>query len=270
MFAIQCFVFEIIEICFAKVLMRSLKISGGLTRGRGMDEIKRSLWLNSMPAKAELNNAIQSLTNIKTETSDQHKECGKSRLIRDNKDTECIYKFLKERNPFDGATPNALRNIADGLISTSKANVDQADEIGLKILQSLEDKNVFAHSFERCKQVVRMSSKNEISIDGEMVVIDPDTLFQRLLLLILQSESEEEKEGSFCYELCHKAPSLFEHNGLMREANSSALVTKIRSIVDNNFEVEKLSNVIYVLEGDLIIDKIQWQKGESFGAICER
>lgn len=254
--------------------MRCLKVSGGLTRGRGMDDIKRSLWLNSMPAKAELNSAIQDLTNFKTETSDQHKECGKTRLIRDNKDTDSIFKFLKERNPFNGVTPNALRNVADGLISSSKANVDQAEEIGLEILQSLEDKNVFEHSFERCKQVVRMSSKNEISIDGDMVVIDPDTLFQRLLLFILQSESEEEKEQSFCYELCHRAPSLFDNSGLMREANSpafvKALAKKIGNIIENNFDFEKLSNVMYVLEGDWIIDRIQWQKGESFGTICER
>lgn len=253
--------------------MRSLKISGGPTRGRGMDETKLSLWLYSLPARAELNNAIQDLTNLKTETSEQHKECGKSRLIRDNKDIDCIYKYLKERNPFSGTT--SLRNIADGIVSTSKANVDKAEEIGCKILTSLENKNVFEHSFERCKKVVQMSSKNELLIDGEMVIIDPDTLFQRLLLLIFQSDgTEDEKEAAFCYELCHKAPSLFDHSGLMREANLStfvkSLVTKIGSISVSSAEVEKLPDTVYVIEGDWLIDKIQWFKGESFIAICER
>lgn len=196
--------------------MRSLKTLGGPTRGRGMDEAKLALWLLSLPARAEINNAIQDLTNLKTETSILHKECGKSRLIRDNKDVSFIYNFLKERNPFAGTTPNALRNIADGIISSSKASVDKAEEIGLKILQSLEDKNVFEYSFEKCKQVVKMSSKNEISIDGEMVHIDPEALFQRLLWLILQSNhTEEEKEEMFSYELCHKAPSLFDADGFM-------------------------------------------------------
>lgn len=249
--------------------MRSLKISGGLTRGRGMDETKRSLWLYSLPARADLNNALQDLTNLKTETSDQHKECGKSRLIRDNKDLDCIYNFLKERNPFAGTTPKEFRNIADGLVSTTKADVDQAGKIGMKIIRSLEDKNVFEHSFERCKQVVRMSSKNELVIDGDMVIIDPDALFQRLLLLILQSERSDEKETSFCYELCHKPPSLFDQNGLMREANS---VTFVKSLMKRTrtAAVENLPNAVYVLEGDWIIDKIQWHKGESFDKICER
>lgn len=150
-----CIVNNVMKKFLLKLLMRSLKISGGPTRGRGMDETKLSLWLYSLPARAELNNAIQDLTNLKTETSEQHNECGSSRLIRDNKDIDCIYKYLKERNPFSGTT--SLRNIADGIVSTSKANVDKAEEIGCKILTSLENKNVFEHSFERCKKVVRMS-----------------------------------------------------------------------------------------------------------------
>lgn len=256
--------------------MRSLKVSGGLTRGRGMDDTKRALWLYSLPARAEINNAIQDLTNLKTETSEQHKECGKSRVIRDNKDIDCIYNFLKNRNPFIGTTPNALRNIADGIISNSKADVDRAKEIGLKIIQSLQDKNVFEHSFEKCKKVVQMSSRDEISIDGEMVRIDPETLFQRLLLLIFQpNPTEEEKKAMFCYELCHKPPSLFDETGLMRESNSSALIKALVTIIDIgiidfNLEVESLPNVVYMLEGDWVIDKIQWQKGESFDHICDR
>lgn len=211
---------------------------------------------------------------MKTETSEQHKECGKSRLIRDNKDIDCIYNFLKERNPFAGTTPNEYRNIADGIISTSKATVDKAEEIGLQILHSLKDKNVFEYSFERRKQVVRLSSKNELTIDGEIVIIDPETLFQRLLLLVHQSDrNEKEKEAAFCYELCHNAPSLFDKNGLMREANYSSLVksivTKTGNVVSNDF-ASKLPNPFYIIEGDWLIDRITWQNGDSFEKICER
>ncbi len=256
------------------MLMRSLKISGGLTRGRGMDDSKRTVWLYSLPARAELNNAIQSLTNLKSETSEQHKECGKTRLIRDNKDIACIYNFLKERNPFVCSSPNEFRNIADGIISTSKANVDQAEKIGMQIVRSLENKNVYEYSFEKCKQVVRLSSKNELMIDGELVIMDPETLFQRLLLLILQSDrNDKEKEAAFCYELCHTAASLFDQSGLLREANSStflkSLLTKTGNVIDNRFPEEPSSHV-YVLEGDWLIHKIPWKSGETFEAICER
>ena len=44
------------------VLMRSLKATGGLTRGRGMSETQRLVWLLSMPITAEVKNAMQQLT----------------------------------------------------------------------------------------------------------------------------------------------------------------------------------------------------------------
>ncbi|CAC5414092.1 unnamed protein product [Mytilus coruscus] len=42
--------------------MRSVTTTGGLTRGRGMREAKRALWLLSMPTLAEYNHAMQQLT----------------------------------------------------------------------------------------------------------------------------------------------------------------------------------------------------------------
>ena len=43
------------DLVIEQVLMRSLKTSGGLTRGRGMTENQRLLWLLSRPACAEIN-----------------------------------------------------------------------------------------------------------------------------------------------------------------------------------------------------------------------
>lgn len=44
------------DLAIEQVLIRSVKTSGGLTRGRGMGEIQRLVWLLSMPACAEVNN----------------------------------------------------------------------------------------------------------------------------------------------------------------------------------------------------------------------
>ena len=43
--------------------MRSVKTTGGLTRGRGMGETQRTSWLLSMPACAEMNAAMQDYAN---------------------------------------------------------------------------------------------------------------------------------------------------------------------------------------------------------------
>lgn len=45
-----------------QVLMRSVKSTGGLTRGRGMGEAQRAQWLLSMPTLAEYNQAMQTFT----------------------------------------------------------------------------------------------------------------------------------------------------------------------------------------------------------------
>ena len=46
--------------------MRSVKTTGGLTRGRGFSETQRLVWLLSTPVTAEINNAMQGLTGVDT------------------------------------------------------------------------------------------------------------------------------------------------------------------------------------------------------------
>ena len=57
------------------------------TRGRGLTETQRLVWLLSMPACAGVNAALQDLTAITYNTSDQHKEATRARQERDSKDT---------------------------------------------------------------------------------------------------------------------------------------------------------------------------------------
>jgi len=50
------------DLVIEQVLMRSLKTSGSLTRGRGMTEKQCLLWLFSRPAYAEVNQVMQEFT----------------------------------------------------------------------------------------------------------------------------------------------------------------------------------------------------------------
>ena len=84
-----------------QVLMRSLKSVGGMTHGRGMTELQRSLWLLSTPACAEINKAMQSFTDILYEGGEQHKDATKSRLDKDYQDAILLMRYLIERNPFN-------------------------------------------------------------------------------------------------------------------------------------------------------------------------
>ncbi|CAG2238772.1 unnamed protein product [Mytilus edulis] len=82
------------DLVIEQVLMRSLKTTGGMTRGRGMSEGQRAQWILSMPDCAEMNNALQEFTGVNYGTSDQHKEGGESRRSRDCQDLKTFYRFL--------------------------------------------------------------------------------------------------------------------------------------------------------------------------------
>ena len=79
--------------------MKSVKTTEEMTRGNGMSEIQRAQWLLSMPACSNINNAMQEFENLQFCTSDQHKECSKSRRERDNKDVKTIFIIFDKQQP---------------------------------------------------------------------------------------------------------------------------------------------------------------------------
>ncbi len=78
------------DLVIEQVFMRSIKTSGGLTRGCGMSETQQLVWLMSHPLCAEVNSSMQQLTGINCTTSEQHKDASKARLHEDITDT-CDY-----------------------------------------------------------------------------------------------------------------------------------------------------------------------------------
>ena len=62
------------DLTIEQILMRSVKSSGGLTRGRGIGDAQRAQWILSIPACADYNSAMHGLTGVGYFTSDQHKE----------------------------------------------------------------------------------------------------------------------------------------------------------------------------------------------------
>ncbi len=88
-----------------------------------------------------MNNAMQECCTTDFKTSEQHKEVGKSRLVRDEKDATSLYAFLQERNPF-GDSDTSLRNIETGVTADCKVNVDDAKKIGNSILNDMTNSSI--------------------------------------------------------------------------------------------------------------------------------
>ena len=84
------------------VLMRSLKTTCGLTRGGGMTESQRLVWLHSIPACSQVHYAMQELTKLSYTTSDQHKDVSKATQEMDMADTLDVLEYLPARSPLGG------------------------------------------------------------------------------------------------------------------------------------------------------------------------
>ena len=172
--------------------MRSLKTCGGLTRGRGLTEQQRLMWLLSMPACAETNHIMQELTGVQFNSGEQNKDMSKARQTRDMKDTVImtILRALATHNPFSLDTDGHLRNIMNGVNADSNVNADTTKIVGEKILSSMNGTLATDYSFKRSAQAVTMASKSSVKIDNDQVQVDPQLLFQRLIIACDNSHLE--------------------------------------------------------------------------------
>jgi len=72
--------------------------------------------------------------------------------------------------------------------------------------------------------VITPESKSTIRINGEKVNIDPQLLFQRLVIAGTQAEN---LKYAFQYELCSFPPALFETKYVLLKANKPSLAKAI-------------------------------------------
>ena len=115
--------------------MKNAKCHGGITRGGGVGEFQRVIWLLFPTVRAEINETIQRLTGTSYETSEQHKEIFSSRMKRDSDDTMKVASILLYHNVF--SSPNSRRNIITGVTTNKDVNADEVDEVGRKIINNM-------------------------------------------------------------------------------------------------------------------------------------
>ena len=150
-----------------------------------------------------------------------------------------------------------LRNIATGITAGKEVTADRARDVGCKILTNMVGQNVGDHSFKKKDHVVTMSHKQSVKVDGENVNVDPQLLFQRL---VIAAGDDLDVAENFKYELSTHPSALFEPNGLMREADKPALADAIWNTAKAT-EMPKPSNreeMNYVLDGGALIQRLPW------------
>lgn len=255
------------DLMIEQVLMRSVKTTGGLTRGKGISEIQRLVWLMSMPICADVNNSMQSLTGVNYVTSEQHKDTTKARKERDHKDTNTIIAYLAERNPF--SIESSLRNIATGVVAENSVNCDKSREVGEKIVEALKGKDANEHTFRKKDQVVTLASKTSVKLKDDEVQIDPQLMFQRLSIVATAGRYENPARF-FEYEMSSYPTSLFDNSLLPRKANKPVLAEAIWSMVNDSQAGANVAgeSAYYVLDGGALLHRVPWPRGVSYETIC--
>ena len=104
--------------------MGTMKSTGGLTRGRGIDESQCTQWVFALAACSSINGAMHDLTGIDGSTSEQHKECTTASQTRDDRDIRTLHDYLRHRSPFERDA--SLQNIATGVTADISVNADSA------------------------------------------------------------------------------------------------------------------------------------------------
>ena len=210
------------DLVIEQTLMRSVKSRGGLTRGRGMNESVRHMWVLTLNYSASIHDAMTNLTGIVTKSSEQHIDLRASRRKQDNEHGLKFTAWLQERNPFSFQDEN-LHSLSTGVISmTSKdsVNCEEAEELGLKIQTELDNISLSSATIKRKNQIKPLSSLlNTIKIDDAKVYISTTVLFTRLAAV---AKREENEEKYFDYELTTEPMSLFK-NSLMRSPDKPSL-----------------------------------------------
>ena len=202
------------DLAIEQTLMRSLKSSGGLTRGSGMSEHQRALWTMSMPVTSAYNEAMQSFTNRIYTTSEQHKEETKSRIGRDQDDFQKVSDAFQTFPPFCGPQPQ--HNIVTGVNAMRDVNVQDMFALGKSIVNKKEGHDVFSYSYKRSMKAITLASSKSIKVSEDRS-IDPALLFQRFLA-VSQSGNISLSEV-LTHEISPYPPALFEAKHVMRQAD---------------------------------------------------
>ena len=167
--------------------------------------------------------------------------------------------------PFN-TTDTSLRSIVSGVVAQDSVNVDQADEVGNKILLLMQGQDVTQYSFKRKQQTITLGSKTAVMLNKEAVHIDPQALFQRLT--VVAARENVDSHELFKHELCGYPAALFESTGTPRQANKAVFASALWNEVKSH-ECSTPTKPLYVLDGGALLHRVSWSRGVTFKDICD-
>ena len=254
------------DMTIEETLMRTVKSSGGLTRGRGFDESVRNLWVLSLSHCDQLDRAVKDFAGLNVQSDTGNKELGVTRRARDVEHTNAFYKWLSVRNPFL-VEDEHLYSLSSGIVADSNdsVNCERAEEIGQRIQKSFDNKTIDQCCVKRKDLLRPISSLIKIKNGGKVASVKVDNqqvMFNRLILIVI-ADRVDSLESIFKHELTTTPASLFK-GGIMRKTQKSALMKTLlpRHSILLNGNIHTYETT--VVDGGALLHRVRWMKDTMF------
>ena len=121
------------------------------------EEQQRTVWPLYTPACSQVNHAMQQVSGVCSDGSEQHKEVSNSHTNKDYEDAVMVIQYILPRNPF--CPMKELIKIHTGEVADRNVNADEGYKIGLKIIESMTGADIDKFIFKKKDRAVSMKSK---------------------------------------------------------------------------------------------------------------
>lgn len=250
------------DMTIEQTLMRSMKTSGGLTKGRGITDNVLTRWTMSMVFLQNVFEQVENFCGVSSATTEQHINMRSSRVTRDNADVEKLDLWFAEHPPFPEGTE--LLSISTGVVGNSTINCHLAGEIGAQMISRVVGLNSNYVKFKRNDRVLSLATvSNSIKIDSTPIPIDPLLLFQRMCIA---KETEQNLKNHFTYELTPFPLALFTEEG-MRKGTKSTLYNAFLLLEK---DIHLGSNRMEIMDGGFLLHRVVWDRNITFKQICQK
>ncbi|CAH2005907.1 unnamed protein product [Acanthoscelides obtectus] len=149
-------------------LMRIMKITGGLTHGRGVSESILCKWTKGMTSLQNICEEMEKMCGVAFTSSEQHVEMRESRIKRDTSDSKNFMDWFTQHHPF----PNVgdILSLTTGVVGDSTINCHMAKAFGLLSVDRIvggDFETVIFYMKDRFLPLATM--KNAIKISDETI-----------------------------------------------------------------------------------------------------
>lgn len=244
-------------------LMRTLKLSGGMTHGRGITDSTLTKWVHALPRCAPICDELEQFTGVHTGTSEQHRDLRQSTQSRDKKDRGTFVEWLEAHPPFAGYEAERLVCLSTGLVADLSVNCDSAVELGRKAASGMSGKKFTDLTLRRGDKVKTIGSKQKtVRVRGENVEVNPSLLLNRITCVLNNSSEMDE---FLAYELAPQPPSLFK-DGVMRKPTKKAIGDLLKSFTQQSKLPE---NCLFIIDGGHLLHSVVWPKPSTYAGVCQ-